>query len=106
VKAASPPPAGVLFVGEMYRISWQRRLEEEEEVLEEVMRRSEWKVMTRCWEDEEEEDLPVESSSVCFRVSPDQSDSGAARPAQVWLRQSAGCFSFRLNQQVPEFSDQ
>lgn len=45
----------------MSRVSWQRRLveEEEEQVLEEVMRRSEWKVFTHGWE---EADLTVEST--------------------------------------------
>lgn len=51
----------------MSRVSWQRRLEEEE-VLEEVMRRSEWKVFTHSWEEEEEveahADFTVESISV------------------------------------------
>lgn len=43
----------------MSRVSWQRRLEEEEEqVLEEVMRRSEWKVFAHSWE---EADFTVES---------------------------------------------
>lgn len=49
----------------MSRVSWQRRLEEE--VLEEVMRRSECKVFTHSWEEEEEEadaDFTVESISV------------------------------------------
>lgn len=51
----------------MYRVSWQRRLEEEEEVLEDVLRRSKWKVFTHSWEEEEEEadaDFTVESISV------------------------------------------
>ena len=53
----------------MSRVSWQRRLEEEE-VLEEVLRRSEWKVFTHRWEEEEEEEeeedaeFTVESISV------------------------------------------
>lgn len=40
-------------------MSWQRRLEEEE-VLKEVMRRSEWKVLRQHWEEEEEADFTVE----------------------------------------------
>lgn len=40
-------------------MSWQRRLEEEE-VLKEVMRRSEWKVLRHHWEEEEEADFTVE----------------------------------------------
>lgn len=46
----------------MSRISWQRRLEEE--VLEEVMRRSEWTVFTHCWEEEEEEDADFAVESI------------------------------------------
>ena len=59
------------FGGNMSRVSWQRRLEEEE-VLEEVLRRSEWKVFTHRWEEEEEEEeeedaeFTVESISVWF----------------------------------------
>lgn len=49
----------------MSRISWQRRLEEEEEVLEDVMRKSKWKVVTHSWEEEEADaDFTVESISV------------------------------------------
>lgn len=48
----------------MSGISWQRKLEEEE-VLEEVMRRSEWKVLAHSWEEEEEDaDFAVESNLV------------------------------------------
>lgn len=48
----------------MSRISWQRRLEvEEEEVLGEVMRRSEWKVFTH-WEEEEEADADFTVESI------------------------------------------
>lgn len=36
---------------EMSGVSWQRRLEEEE-VLEEVLRRSQWKVAAHGWEEE------------------------------------------------------
>lgn len=58
---------GGFFGGNMSRVSWQRRLEEEE-VLEEVLRRSEWKVFTHRWEEEEEEEedaeFTVESISV------------------------------------------
>lgn len=47
----------------MYRTSWQRRLEEEE--VEEVIRRSEWKVFMDCWEEEgTDADFTVESISV------------------------------------------
>lgn len=54
-----------LFGGIMSRISWQRRLEEEEEVLEDVMRKSKWKVVTHSWEEEEADaDFTVESISV------------------------------------------
>ncbi|KAF3835545.1 hypothetical protein F7725_028103 [Dissostichus mawsoni] len=52
-------------------ISCQRRLEEEELVLEDVLRRSKWKVVTHSWEEEEEEedadaDFTVESISHVF----------------------------------------
>lgn len=54
------PPFVFIFwgAGKMSRVSWQRRLEEEEQVLEEVMRRSEWKVFAHSWE---EADFTVES---------------------------------------------
>lgn len=59
VDAASPPALFYLSGGSMSRVSWQRRLvEEEQQVLEEVMRRREWKVFTHSWE---EADLTVES---------------------------------------------
>ncbi|KAI3368374.1 hypothetical protein L3Q82_008077 [Scortum barcoo] len=51
----------------MSRVSWQRTLEmEEEEVLEEVMRRSEWKVFAHWEEEEAEADFTVESIFVCL----------------------------------------
>jgi len=51
----------------MSRISWQRRLEEEE-VLADVMRRSKWKVFTPSWEEEEADAvITVESILVRFR---------------------------------------
>lgn len=48
----------------MGSVWWQRRLEEEEEarVLEEVMRRSEWKVFAHSWEDAR---FTVESQLYC-----------------------------------------
>lgn len=62
VKRASLPPffreIPPFFVGNMSCISWQRRLVEEEQVLEEVLRRSEWKVFTHSLD---EADFTVES---------------------------------------------
>lgn len=48
----------------MWSARWQRRLEEEEEeecVLEEAMRRSEWRVFAHSWE---EAPVKVESTSL------------------------------------------
>lgn len=63
---ATLPPALAASGGEMLNVWWQRRLEEVEEekeererVLEEVMRRSEWKVFTHSWE---EAQVTVEST--------------------------------------------
>lgn len=69
----------------MSRVSWQRRLEEEEEeVLEEVMRRSEWKVFTHSWEEDGEEeeeanaDFTVESILKLVYADEDKEDDADA----------------------------
>ena len=53
----------------MSGVSWQRRLEDEEELLGEMMSRSEWKVCAKSWRKEGVPDCSVESILVQFSLA-------------------------------------
>lgn len=77
-------------------VSWQRRLEEEEEMLGEMrrrmMRRSEWKVFAHSWKEEGIADCAVESISVQSSGAFYWSDETLSRCQGGKLKIHVGCF--------------